>query len=147
MTASDAELIYDGSTRSQSFVLTGDGCGEPLDVTLQPGASWTIVTPASSSIPIGGSLTVFVFVDLDIRTADSGRVKVTSKAGSFDILITIAIEPEEPPPGSTGGSGPTGPTGPTGGSGPNDGNGGGDETPPCYNCPPPSRGGPGDLTN
>jgi RNA polymerase sigma factor (sigma-70 family) len=143
MTASKAELVFDDDARSQSFMLTGDGCGEPLEVTLEPGTGWIVASPSSGSIPVDGGLTIVVFVDLDDRTADSGRVTVTSKAGSFDVVITVESDPAPTPtptrtptvggprvPGNGGGNTPT----PT-------------STPCGVNCPPPPRGGPGDLTN
>jgi hypothetical protein len=40
-----------------------------------------------------------VVIDIEGRTADSGRVRVTSKAGVIDVLIKV----EAPPPGSRGG--------------------------------------------
>ena len=128
MSASPSELVFDGSTRSKTFVLKGDACGEPLEVTLEPGARWVIVMPETAAIPVGGSLTVTVFVDIEDRTGDSSRVRVTSKAGSFDILITVDVPRSEPP----------------GNPGDDD-----DDDPPCsgVNCPPPPPGGPGGFTS
>jgi hypothetical protein len=128
MSASTSELMFQPTDRSKTFALRGDACGEPLDVTLQPGDSWIIVTPTEAAIPIDGTLTVTVFLDQEDRHAIAGRVRVTSKAGVFDVLIKVeAPERTGPPPG-----GPD-----SGRGGGNDDDDGRDE-PPCSSitCPP-----------
>ena len=100
MKAAPSSLLFDGRSMTQTFLLTGDACGEPLDFSAQPGSSWMYVTPSSGSIPVGGSATVAVSVDPNTRSPSTGRVVVTSAAG----MLNIEIKVEWPTPTPTTGS-------------------------------------------
>ena len=89
MTASPSVLVFTSRSTSQTFVIQGDACGEALRFTVQPGSNWITVSPAAGSIPPGGSVAVVVKVDLEHRTANAGRMIVSSLAGNLQIDLKI----------------------------------------------------------
>jgi RNA polymerase sigma factor (sigma-70 family) len=87
MSAEPLALTFDRDTTTAAFVLKGDGCGEPLAFTAQPGSKWLTLSPAAGSIPVGGAFTVAVSIDVSAVDSDSSRIRVTSAAGVLEVLV------------------------------------------------------------
>jgi hypothetical protein len=100
MQAAPSSLLFTGGITTQTVVLTGDGCGEPLAFRAQRGAGWIRVMPSADSIPAGGSTTLVITVGRDPNGTTTGRVQVASAAGILD----IDVEVEWPTPTPTTGS-------------------------------------------
>ena len=96
MSVSPSELYFDRDSTRGTFVLQGDGCGDPLAFKAEPGEPWIIVTPAGGSIPVGGSTTVAVEIEIGNVTSESSRIRVTSAAGSLDVLVFIDTDARQP---------------------------------------------------
>jgi RNA polymerase sigma factor (sigma-70 family) len=122
MSAEPTLLTFARDSTRASFVLQGDGCGEPLAFTAQPAAKWIVVSPSTGSVPVGGAMTVAVSIDLATVDSDSSWIRVTSAAGAINVLVQFKGGFQQPR--NEGGDGPDGSCG--------------------VNCPP--LRGPGNIT-
>jgi RNA polymerase sigma factor (sigma-70 family) len=100
--AAPASLVFDQGESTKTFRLAVDGCGGSVAYSLTPGASWVHVSPASGSIPAGGSQQIVVTVSPGDNAAHTSRIQVSAAGKTFNLSITIEGA-SRPPVGGGGG--------------------------------------------
>jgi hypothetical protein len=92
-----AQLSFGAPTSAGTATVAGNGCGSFLPFTVTPDSDWIAVVPRSGSVAPGAIAVLTIAVSGTGREARTGRIEVSSPAGTQEITVTVAAAPEPAP--------------------------------------------------